>query len=233
MAEEYRTDWCTLTLEDNMDLMARYPDNHFDLAIVDPPYGIKVDSMRLGKGKKMKSKGWDESSPKKEYFNELFRVSKNQIIWGANHFKLPISRAWVYWDKMQDGYGKDFSSGELAWTSYGNPMKQVRYKWQGNYFGFENNISTKSSNGMKKIHPTQKPIGLYQWLLKNYAKEGDKILDTHLGSMSIAIAVDDMNKVEGMDLHLTACELDKDYFEQGIKRIRRQTAQSSLFQTIA
>ena len=101
--------------------------------------------MRLGKGKKLKNKGWDNETPDELFFDELMRVSKNQIIWGANHFVLPISRAWIYWDKMQDGYGKDFSSGELAWTSYDKPMKQIRYKWQGNYFGFENNISTKSS----------------------------------------------------------------------------------------
>ena len=202
-----------------MELMARYPDNHFDLAIVDPPYGIGADSMRLGKGKKIKSKGWDNETPKKPFFDELIRVSKNQIIWGANHFILPISRAWIYWDKMQDGYGKDFSCGELAWTSYDKPMKQMRYKWQGNYFGYENNISTKSSNGMIKIHPTQKPVALYEWLLMKYAKQGDKILDTHLGSGSIAIAC------HNMKYDLTACELDKEYYDKAMKRLKEHTQQ--------
>ena len=212
-----------ITNEDNMELMARYEDNYFDLAIVDPPYGLGVDSMRLGKGKKMEYKGWDSETPTKEYFDELTRVSKNQIIWGANHFSLPISRAWIYWDKMQDGYGKDFSSGELAWTSFDKPMKQVRYKWQGNYFGFENNISTKSSNGMVKIHPTQKPVKLYEWLLMNYAKEGDKILDTHLGSGSIALAC------HNLKYNLTACELDTEYFNKAIERIEQHKAQIRMF----
>ena len=230
MAEEYKTDWCTLTLEDNMDLMARYPDNYFDLAIVDPPYGIGADKAQNSGGekwgyKKYKATDWDSEIPPAEYFIELQRVSKNQIVWGGNYMteNLPPRMCWILWDKGQ----RDFSlaDGELAWTSF---QKALRiFDCSRGYALADNN----KCGG--KIHPTQKPVALYKWLLKNYAKEGDKILDTHLGSMSIAIAVDDMNKVEGMDLHLTACELDKDYFEQGIKRIRRQTAQSSLFQTIA
>ena len=209
----------TATNEDCMLMMARYPDDYFDIAIVDPPYGILVDCMRLGKGKKMKSKGWDSEAPTKEYFDELMRVSENQIIWGANHFALPISRAWIYWDKMQDGYGKDFSSGELAWTSFDKPMKQVRYKWQGNYFGFENNISTKSSNGMVKIHPTQKPVKLYEWTLINYAEQGFKIVDTHRGSASLDIACHNL----GFDL--VTCELDTDYFNDGNKRLKQHQQQ--------
>jgi site-specific DNA-methyltransferase (adenine-specific) len=219
-----------ITNEDNMKLMARYPDNHFDLAIVDPPYGISVGKMRLGKGKNMADKKWDDNTPNQEYFDELFRVSKNQIIWGANHFILPLNRAWIYWDKMQDGFGKDFSSGELAWTSFNKPMKQIRYKYQGNYEGFENNITTKSSKPeLLKIHPTQKPVALYSWLLQNYAKEGDKIVDTHIGSGSIAIAVDNANKIDKMNLTLIGCELDKDYYNATMKRIKEQTSWQSLF----
>lgn len=208
---------------DSLQALKGYADNHFKIAIVDPPYGIGVDSMRLGKGKKLKSKGWDSEAPTKDYFNELMRVSENQIIWGANHFILPISRAWIYWDKMQDGYGKDFSSGELAWTSFDKPMKQVRYKWQGNYFGFENNISTKSSNGMVKIHPTQKPIDLYRWLLENYTNKNDLILDTHLGSGSIAIACHQMKR------KLIGYEIDKEYYDAACKRFKEQTMQQALW----
>lgn len=124
---------------------------------------------------------------------------------------------------MQDGFGKSFSSGELAWTSFDFPMQQIRYKWQGNYFGFENNISTKSSNFIEKIHPTQKPVALYNWLLEKYAKKGDKILDTHLGSGSIAIACHDYG------FELTACELDSEYYEKAIQRIKNHTNQTNLF----
>jgi len=214
-----------ITNEDNMELMARYPDKYFDLAIVDPPYGINMDGGKIGKGKKMTKKNWDVSIPKKTYFKELFRVSKNQIIWGGNYFTdlLKPTKSWLYWDKMQDGFGKTFSSGELSWTSFDFPMKQVRYKWQGNYCGFENKITTKTSFNYKKIHPTQKPRQLYNWLLDNYAKPGDKILDTHLGSGSIAIACHERG------FELTACELDRDYYESAIKRIKEQTQQQRLF----
>lgn len=219
------TDKITITNEDNMQLMARYPDNYFDLAIVDPPYGISVDKMTLGKSKKKIYRGnnWDKDIPKMEFFLELNRVSKNQIIWGGNYFQLKLTKSWIYWDKMQDGFGKSFSSGELAWTSFDFPMQQIRYKWQGNYFGFENNISTKSSNFIEKIHPTQKPVALYNWLLEKYAKKGDKILDTHLGSGSIAIACHDYG------FELTACELDSEYYEKAIQRIKNHTNQTNLF----
>lgn len=213
-----------LTNEDNMALMSRYSDDHFDLAIVDPPYGIGMDVGKIGKGIKLTKKNWDSSPPSNDYFLELFRISKNQIVWGGNYFLLPISKAWIYWDKMQDGFGKTFSSGELAWTNFDHPMRQIRYKWQGNYFGFENSISTKSSNNISKIHPTQKPVALYEWLLDNYAKEGDKILDTHLGSGSIAIACHN----RGFDL--TACELDKEYFDSATKRLNQHRQQIRMFQ---
>ena len=201
-----------ITNEDNMELMARYSDNYFDLAIVDPPYGINIAK-------------WDNDTPKPKYFKELFRVSQNQIIWGGNYMAhhIPITGAWLYWDKMQDGFGKTFSTGELAWTSFGSTMKQVRYKWQGNYCGFEGGITTKSSQGIQNIHPTQKPVKLYEWLLANYAKKGDRILDTHLGSGSSAIACHNL----GFDL--TACELDTEYFEAAMKRINQHKAQIRMF----
>lgn len=218
------TDKITITNEDNMQLMARYPDNYFELAIVDPPYGIGMDGGRIGKGKKLTKKKWDNETPNKEYFDELVRVSKNQIVWGGNYFNLPLTKSWIYWDKMQDGYAETFSSGELAWSSFNLPMKQIRYKYQGNYEGYENSITTKSSKPhLLKIHPTQKPVALYKWLLDKYAKEGDKILDTHLGSGSIAIACHDYG------FELTACELDKEYYDKAIERIKNHTAQQTLF----
>jgi site-specific DNA-methyltransferase (adenine-specific) len=195
-----------ITCEDNMELMARYEDNYFDLAIVDPPYGLNLDGGQLGYSKHEK-KDWDSCSPPKEYFDELFRVSKNQIIWGFNHFlnKLSNTKAVIFWNKHQNGY---FAEGELAWCSIGT----VKYYDRA----YQKDIGNK-------IHPTQKPIQLYEWLLMNYAKDGDKILDTHLGSGSISIACHNL----GFDL--TACELDKDYFDAAMKRLKNHQAQQRLF----
>jgi len=195
-----------ITNEDNMQLMARYEDNHFDLAIVDPPYGLNLDGGQLGYSKHEK-KNWDSCSPPKEYFDELFRVSKNQIIWGFNHFldKLTNTKAIIFWNKHQNGY---FAEGELAWCSIGT----VKYYDRA----YQKDIGNK-------IHPTQKPVQLYEWLLMNYAKEGDKILDTHLGSGSIAIACHNL----GFDL--TACELDKDYYDAAMKRLKQHQAQLTMF----
>jgi site-specific DNA-methyltransferase (adenine-specific) len=199
------TEQITITNEDNMELMKRYPDNHFDLAIVDPPYGIGISSNPVRQ--KHDKKTWDNNIPQKEYFNELFRVSKNQIIWGGNYFDLPPTQGFFIWDKKQP---HDFSLAmcEYAWSSQQKPAKM----WS---------LSVLKERG--KIHPTQKPVKLYEWLLMNYAKEGDKILDTHLGSGSIAIACHN----RGFDL--TACELDKDYYDASIKRINQQIAQQRLF----
>ena len=210
------TDKIKVTNEDNMELMARYPDNYFDLAIVDPPYGIGIDGQKesLKKGTQIRKehefKGWDNAIPKKEYFDELKRVSKNQIVWGGNYFTehLTPTKAWIFWYKGQQGL--TMSDGELAWTS----LKKVTrmhtlhrtHLWQE-----------------KPQHPTQKPIKLYKWLLDNYAKKGDKILDTHLGSGSIAIACHDYK------FELTACELDKDYYESSYKRFRDHSNQQKLF----
>jgi site-specific DNA-methyltransferase (adenine-specific) len=204
-----------ITNEDNMELMARYEDNHFDLAIVDPPYGINVNmnmGVRKGEKRKHKSKQWDNSTPTREYFAELERVSKNQIIWGANNFieNLSSSSGWIYWDKKITG-DVDFSSGELAYTSFNKSLKSITIAIQQIYL--------KEA----RIHPTQKPVKLYEWILDNYAKEGDKILDTHLGSGSIAIAC------HNRKFDLTACELDKEYYDKAMERITQHKKQLTLF----
>lgn len=205
----------TITNEDNMALMARYPDKHFDLAIVDPPYGIKINmnmGRRAGKRKSHKDKVWDNSIPEDLYFDELFRVSKNQIIWGGNYFPLDLTKSWIFWDKnVPDGVS--FSDGELAWTSFNKNLVKA-------------NIPYSGFNGMDKggkIHPTQKPVALYKWLLDKYGNEGERILDTHLGSGSIAIACHDYG------YELTACELDKDYYEAAIKRLENHQKQLNIF----
>jgi len=205
-----------ITNEDNMKLMARYEDNHFDLAIVDPPYGIarfgnRVElSNRLCKNAKLNE--WD-IKPNQYYFDELFRVSKNQIIWGANNFTLPESEYFLVWDKKQTV--SNFASAEYAWTNCKKPAKVFRYS-------IHKTMSDRKAEG-GKIHPTQKPVKLYEWLLMNYAKEGDKILDTHLGSGSIALACHNL----GFDL--TACELDKEYYDKAIKRINEHKQQIRMF----
>ena len=206
-----------ITNEDNMELMARYEDNHFDLAIVDPPYGIGIDGQKENKkGKKSdrkyhKQKQWDKAIPNKDYFEELQRVSKNQIIWGANYFVEHLTKGtkgWVVWFKGQ--MGLTMSDCELAYSSFQRATRVV-------------NINRVDLLKQNTIHPTEKPIRLYQWLLDNYAEKGDKILDTHLGSGSIAIACHNL----GYDL--TACELDKDYYDAAIKRIEQHKSQKRLF----
>jgi site-specific DNA-methyltransferase (adenine-specific) len=212
-----------ITNEDNMDLMARYEDNYFDLAIVDPPYGIGINKQSQGKGggvaKKIDytKKDWDTKAPNKIYFNELQRVSKNQIIWGSNHFisKIPFdSSCWIVWDK--DNGKTDFADCELAWSSFKTSVRIFKWKWQGM---LQQNMKDKQI----RIHPTEKPVKLYEWLLMKYANEGDKILDTHLGSGSIAIACHNL----GFDL--TACELDKEYYDAAMKRLNDHKLQQKLF----
>ena len=207
------TEKITITNEDNMKLMSRYPDNYFELAIVDPPYGIG-EKFKGGKSGKMNfnevvEKGWDNETPNKEYFDELKRVSKNQIIWGGNYFldNLESSRCFICWDKK---ISEEFTlaMAEMAWTSFDKLAKIFR-------------MSVPKTGG--KIHPTQKPVKLYEWLLMNYAKEGDKILDTHLGSGSIALAC------HNLKFELTACELDKEYFDASIKRIEQHVSQIRMF----
>lgn len=208
-----------ITNEDNMELMARYPDNYFDLAIVDTPYGIDVN-MNAGKKKgekdRYQKKNWDKSIPDKTYFDELRRASKNQIVWGCNYFNgLLWSAGRISWYK-NNGAGNDFSDCELAMHTFNNRVTNISIQWSGF-------IKPAGEVGHKRIHPTQKPVKLYEWLLINYAKEGDKILDTHLGSGSIAIACHNL----GFDL--TACELDKDYFNDAIKRLDNHRAQIRMF----
>jgi len=205
-----------ITNECNMELMARYEDNHFDLAIVDPPYGIGIDGQKENKkGKKSdrkyhKQKQWDKNIPSKNYFNELKRVSKNQIIWGANYFVKHLdkgTKGWVVWFKGQTGL--TMSDCEIAYSSFQRATRVV-------------NINRVDLLKQNSIHPTEKPIRLYQWLLDNYAKEGDKILDTHLGSGSIAIAC------HNLKYDLTACELDTDYYNAAMKRLKQHQAQLRL-----
>jgi site-specific DNA-methyltransferase (adenine-specific) len=202
------TDKIQITNEDNMLLMARYPDNYFDLAIVDPPYGIDINNSGTHFKEKYEIKQWDKATPNDEYFNELKRVSKNQIIWGGNYFldRLGNCKCFIIWDK-KIAEGMSFAMCEMAWTSFKNGAK----------------IYNKTATQLNRIHPTQKPINLYRWILKNYAKQNDKILDTHLGSGSIAIACHDYG------FELTACELDLEYYEKAIERIKNHTNQLKLF----
>jgi len=200
---------------DCMEHLRQTPDNHYQLAIVDPPYGININmnmGRRAGRIKIHKEKKWDSDIPEDDYFIELARVSENQIIWGGNYFPLPLTKSWIFWDKEVPA-GVDFADGELAWTSFDKTLVKARLP----YSGFRG-----SDNG-GKIHPTQKPVALYKWLLTNYAKPGDRILDTHGGSMSIAIACFDLS----FDLDLT--ELDKDYYDAGVARFERHRAQGQLF----
>lgn len=201
--------------EDCMELMARYPDNYFDLAITDPPYGIgaatgsstnKTMRQKIASGE-IKGGNWDSKIPDETYFKELMRVSKNQIIWGGNYFPLPPSKCFFIWDKGESIYGRDFAECEKAWASFDKCARMIKL----------------NPNQLDRIHPTQKPVKLYEWLLTNYAKQGDKILDTHLGSGSHAIACNNLG------FELTACELDRDYYEASIKRIKQASAQERLF----
>lgn len=214
-----------ITNEDNMELMARYPDNYFDLAIVDPPYGIdfsnfnrtnKTTNGTRVKANKYKNSNWDDSIPNDAYFLELQRVSKNQIVWGGNYFPILWNngcKGFIFWYKGNPV--PNFADGELAYTSFNKVAKQFDFRYYGALQG--------KTSADDKIHPTQKPKELYKWLLDNYANEGDKILDTHLGSGSIAIACHDY----GFDL--TACELDKEYFDKAMQRINNHVAQQKLF----
>lgn len=237
----YRLPFLSLFHADCMDIMKQYPDKYFDLAIVDPPYDFSISKTNfVAKGKHnekrfqrhggSKDKGGlvisskHESPfmkcPTKEYFDELFRISKHQIIWGGNYFTqyLPPSMAWIYWGKENgDSY---FSDGELAWTSFGCGLREVR----------------KHSMQPHRIHPTQKPEYLYTWILNKYLPNAfsgrkpifNKIIDTHLGSGSIALAVDKANRLDKMNLHLTACEIDKEYIDKAIKRISESIKQGTL-----
>jgi len=195
--------------QDCLEAMKEMSENQFDLAIVDPPYGIGMDGKNNWSGSKHKVKDWDNNAPSIEYFRELRRISKNQIVWGANHFisRMPFdSKCWLIWDKKNDGFS--FADGEMAWTSFNTAVRFFRYH--------------RGQQTDKRIHPTQKPVKLYEWLLMNYAKKGDKILDTHLGSGSIAIACHNL----GYDLE--GYELDKEYYDNALKRIKEHQSQLRL-----
>lgn len=212
---------------DCMDFMKEFPDKFFDLAIVDPPYGIgydiaanKTNGTQYGVAKAAKreyaASGWDNSIPDKIYFNELFRVSKNQIIWGGNYFTefLYPTKGWLFWYKHTNG---DFSDGELAWTSFGKPLKVFDFLWNGMLQG-------NMKNKQERIHPTEKPFQLYQWCLKEFGNNGDKIIDTHLGSGSNRVAC----FKGGFDLYAT--EIDKEIFDAQEKRFK-EAINEPLFQT--
>lgn len=199
----------TLYNADCMDIMREMPDKAFDLAIVDPPYGIGASHSGCGSRKKIYNRAlkWDDCAPNDLYFKELCRVSKNQIIWGMNYYSLPLCKHFIVWDKKQPD-GVTFAQAELAYTSFDGSSRMFRL----------------SSNGQdNRIHPTQKPVALYKWLLHNYAKKGDRILDTHLGSGSICIACHDMG------FEMTGIELDKVYYEAAKKRLINHQAQGTLF----
>jgi site-specific DNA-methyltransferase (adenine-specific) len=206
-------------LEDCVTALKRYADNHFDLAIVDPPYGINISSAGgyyhvKGKGQANPhtKKDWDSGIPTEEYWQELFRVSKNQIVWGGNYMTefLSPSRCWIFWDKMK--FVDNYADGELAWTSFDRNTKKVEIQHHG--------FLTKDG---KSIHPTQKPVMLYEWTLMNFAKEGDKILDTHLGSGSSRIAA-----YKG-GFNFVGFEIDKEYYEKQEKRFNDFKSQLRLF----
>ncbi len=209
-----------VTNEDNMELMKRYKDNHFDIAIVDPPYGgndaIGLKNNESGKKqatKRTNYKVFENVEPQKEYFEELIRVSKHQIIWGVNFYNnFNLSGGRICWDKKGTAFGR----AELAYYSGSKSVNICEIVWNGM-------IQHDMKNKEHRIHPTQKPVKLYEWLLMNYAKDGDKILDTHLGSGSIALACHNL----GYDL--TACELDKEYYDAAIKRIDQHKAQIRMF----
>jgi site-specific DNA-methyltransferase (adenine-specific) len=211
-----------LNLMDCMEGMGHFPDKYFDLAIVDPPYGIGEDGKSnhsrgcLAQTTKFIPKAWDRDKPDNKYFTELFRVSKNQIIWGGNYFIecLKNTKCMLVWDK--DNGKTDFADCELAWCSFDKAVRKFKYKWQGM---LQENMSAKE----KRIHPTQKPVALYRWILQNYAKPGDKILDTHVGSGSSLIACIE----EGFEY--VGCELDKDYYEAASRRIQTHLEQGRLF----
>jgi len=196
---------------DCMEILKQTPDKYYSLCIVDPPYGINAGKMTMGSGnhKFTKGKDWDNSIPSKEYFDELFRVSKNQIIWGGNYFNLPLNNNWIIWDKLNPNLS--FSEAELAWCSIDKNIRIFK------------RLSTLPDLDGNKIHPTQKPVALYKWLLNKYAKAGDTILDSFLGSGSSAIAAHDGG------FEFTGIELDEEYYNAAKKRISEHQRQLNLF----
>lgn len=214
----YEKDGIKLILGDSLEAMKSMPDNSFDIAIVDPPYGIGKWSNGSGANtltdiERDKINNWDSSIPTPEYFKQLFRVSKNQIVWGGNYFFENLGNCYhmIVWDKKNRGM--HLADGEFAWTSYRKTAMRI----------FEKHLSATEAKGITRIHPTQKPVSLYEWLLKNYTNDGDTILDTHLGSGSIAIACHRMKR------QLVGYEIDEEYFNAACKRFDEQTRQQTLW----
>ena len=209
---------------DCVQFMKTIPDKHYDLAIVDPPYGIGMGaSLNVNCKNKYNDKNWDTEIPTNEYFEQLFRVSKNQIIWGGNYFPFIWDngcKGYIIWNKLN--HHDNRADVEMAWTSFNRLAKYVEYMWDGNRYGTKGNIKGVGQPTIR-IHPTQKPVFLYQWLLLNYAKKGMNILDTHGGSMTIAKACE----MEGFDLDI--CEIDKEYFDLGVKAFNLHKSQTRLF----
>ncbi len=206
---------------DCMDYMKDIPDNHFDLAIVDPPYGIGDFTSSKSKHKKV---DWNEVSPGQIYFDEIKRISKNQIIWGVNYYNIPFPGGRIIHDKMDGGKQKQsatMSDMDIAYHSFNNLIKVFRYGWKGTIQGTK--INWDNTGIDSRIHPCQKPVALYKWLLINYAKPGDKLLDTHSGSGSFRIAAYDL----GFDL--VSCELDPDYYRDNEARYQNHIKQGELF----
>ena len=210
----YKQDNMQIINDDCMNILKQTPDNYYDLCICDPPYGIGM-SKNAGKSESYESKDWDSAIPKEEYFNELRRVSKNQLIWGGNYFTefLPPVKSWFIWDKRCGVIPqRTFADCEMAWTNIDTPARIFRFIWDGM-------IQGDMKNKESRIHPTQKPVKLYNWIYANYADSGQKILDTHLGSGSNAIAA------HYAKMHFVGCELDEDYYKASIERIRKETRQ--------
>ena len=210
--------------KDCLKALKEMQDNQFDLAIVDPPYGLGMGgNLNVNAKVNYENKNWDTEIPSNEYFDELKRISKNQIVWGGNYFPhlwQEGCKGFICWNKLN--HHDNRADVEMAWNSFNKLAKYVEYMWDGNRYGTKGNIKGVGKPTIR-IHPTEKPVYLYEWLLMNYAKEGDKILDTHLGSGSIAIACHNL----GYDLE--GYELDKEYFDNAIKRLKQHQAQTTLF----
>jgi len=213
---------------DSLEYMAKCPDKSFDLAICDVNYGIGEDGEKnhsrsnAAKAKEYTPKNWDKESVTKKMLDEIIRVSKNQIIWGANHFisKMPYdSSCWIIWNKLNGD--NDFADCELAWTSFNTAVRNFNFRWAGMLQG-------DMKNKQQRIHPTEKPIQLYEWLISNYAKKGQSIIDTHLGSASIALAIHNANEKYDYKLNFVGCEIDIEYYNDSINRYNLHISQKTL-----